>query len=1078
MTAISEYLKQVEYALQAGSATEHTYRPALKAFIEAVAQENGLTITATNEPKRVKCGAPDFIVTKGQTPLGYIEAKDVDTQLTTVEKSEQMARYLDGLGNLILTDYLEFRWYAGGEKRMTVRLAYVGRNNKVIVDADGEARITELICEFLRENVPTINNPRDLATRMASLTHLLRDAMAIAYEEEGVRGGLLHDQLSSFREVLIHDLKPADFVDMYAQTLCYGLFTSRCSMPVNEEFTRRNSPHFLPKTNPFLRKMFSQIAGPELEDEPFVWVVDNLTNLLNRADIAAILTNFGKRTRQQDPVVHFYETFLAAYDPKLRETRGVYYTPEPVVSYIVRGVDHLLKTKFALPQGLADTSKVSKLDSDGLKHESHKVQILDPATGTGTFLHGVIDQIYQHLTEQGQIGMWNSYVAEHLLPRLFGFELLMAPYAVAHMKLGLQLSELGYDFHANERLRIYLTNTLQEAFELPPASGFTQWLNAEAAEANQVKQNLPILVILGNPPYSGHSANKGKWISDLLHGKDTMTGKATANYFKIDGNPLLEQNPKYLNDDYVKFMRFAQWRIDQTGYGILAFITNNGYLDNPTFKGMRHSLWHSFDEIYLLDLHGNSKKGEKTPDGGKDENVFDIQQGVSIGFFVKYPSPQKTNGTTARVFHTGYWGTRKSKYERLNNESISLSKWQELSPQAPYFFFVPLNTTLLPEYENGWEITDILCVNSTGIKTHRDDFVIDVSSTSLRKRIESFRDLNISDDVVACTFNLNNTRDWKISGNRKSLASDKNWESYFTQCLYRPFDKRFYYHHESVVELPRHEVMHHFMKGDNYGLVTTRQTRDTWGALATQSISDHKCCAAYDTNYLFPLYLYPNGKPKAGLFDLDTPSQAPGGRRPNLAAEFIADCAAKLHMNFVPDGKGDLQTTFGPEDIFSYMYAIFHAPTYRSRYEEFLKIDFPRLPITSNPVLFRNLCALGDELVRLHLMEQQAALTTRFRIAGSNVVGKVSFTCPHNEELGRVWINKTQYIDGVPAEVWEFYIGGYQVCDKWLKDRKGRELTFDDVINYQHIIAALAETKRIMQEIDDIIDANSGWPIR
>lgn len=1076
MTAIADYLKRIEQALQAGNATEHTYRPALKALVEAIALENKLIVTATNEPKRVKCGAPDYIVTKGQVPLGYIEAKDVDIPLLAIEKGEQMERYLGSLGNLILTDYLEFRWYVEGEHRFTARLATVGRNNKLRVDADGAEHVAELLLQFLRATVPTISKPKELAIRMAALTHLLRDAMTTAFADEGEQGGLLHEQLNSFRAVLIHGLLPANFADMYAQTICYGLFTARCNMPINEEFTRWSSPRFLPKTNPFLRKMFSQIAGPELEDEPFVWVVDDLADLLNRADIGAILENFGKRTRQQDPVVHFYETFLAAYDPKMRKARGVYYTPEPVVSYIVRGVDYLLKTHFNLPEGLADTSKVTSRDRNGHEQEVHKVQILDPATGTGTFLHGVIDQIYQHLSEQGQSGIWNSYVATHLLPRLFGFELLMAPYAVAHMKLGLQLAELGYDFHADERLRIYLTNTLQEAFELPPSSGFTQWLTTEASEANKVKEALPILVVLGNPPYSGHSANKGKWISELLHGKDLLTGKTTASYFEVDGNPIEERNPKYLNDDYVKFIRFAQWRIEQTGYGILAFITNNGYLDNPTFRGMRQSLLQTFDDMYLLDLHGNSKKGEQSPDGSKDENVFDIQQGVSICLFAKYASSEKRKKEN-KVYHTEYWGARQSKYTRLYNESVPSSSWVELTPKAPFFFFVPQDTQLLPEYEEGYKVTDIFKINSTGIKTHRDDFVLDFDYSVLKKRIETFRELNISNAEIVHRYHIHDTRDWKIADNRNALALDTKWNDYFTECLYRPFDRRYYYHHESVVELPRHEVTHHFMSGENWGLITTRQTRDAWDSLVTKHVCDHKSCAAYDTNYLFPLYLYPDNNSKATLFETEKLAGAPGGRKPNLTNEFIADFSQKLAFTFIPDGKGDLHATYGPVDVFDYMYAVFHAPMYRSRYAEFLKMDFPRVPLTSNLDLFRALCVAGNELVGLHLLERQMPFITRFPVPGDNLVHLVSYVKPQATEPGRVWINKTQYIEGVTPEVWAFHVGGYQVCEKWLKDRKGRLLTYDDLTHYQHVVAALAETMRIMQDIDNVIDLHGGWPI-
>ncbi len=641
MPHASTYLKAIEKALTAGNATEHTHRAALQRFIEQLA--NG--ITATNEPKRVKFGAPDFIVTRKETPLGYVEAKDVGVSLDREEKSEQMKRYLEGSGNLVLTDYLEFRWYVGTARRMTARLATRTKSGKLRVEADGAERVEELLTAFLNERAATVRNAKELAVRMAGIARLIRGNIRDALAAEDLtdeKPDPLHDQLLSFRKVLLPTLTEEEFADMYAQTICYGLFAARCNARSSAEFTRDSAARLVPKTNPFLQKTFYQMVGPDLS--PHVsWAVDDLVALLTHTDIAAILQDFGKRTRREDPVVHFYETFLAAYDPKLKETRGVYYTPEPVVSYIVRSVDYLLKNDFKLPGGLSDSSKITvrKRGSEEAI-ESHKVLILDPATGTGTFLFGTINHIYESLRKT-MGGAWSAYVSKELLPRLFGFELLMAPYTVAHLKLGLLLADTGIDLEkviAEEgdkagRLHVYMTNTLEEVHRLSSAEGFTRWLNEEADEASRVKQERPVMVVMGNPPYSGHSANTGQWIADLLRGRDTHTGEAVANYFEVDGQPLGERNPKWLNDDYVKFIRFAQWRIEQTGYGVLAFITNHGYLDNPTFRGMRQSLMETFDDIYVLDLHGNSKKKERAPDGSKDENVFDIQQGVAIGIFVK-----------------------------------------------------------------------------------------------------------------------------------------------------------------------------------------------------------------------------------------------------------------------------------------------------------------------------------------------------------------------------------------------------------------------------------------------------------
>ncbi len=631
MKQLRQYQNQLETALKRGDATEHTYRPALKEMLETMLPG----VTVTNEPKRVKAGAPDYVITKGQTPIGYIEAKDIGVPLDKVEKSEQLERYLESLGNLILSDYLEFRWYLEGERRLTARLASL-HGNTLTAEANGAQDLEMLLQGFMSVTAPTIKSPAALARKLAALARAVHHTILRAFDAENLPGEHpepLHEQYQAFKEVLLADLSPAQFADMYAQTITYGLFAARTSPSFTPPFSRYRAAYDIPKTNPFLRTVFRQMVGPELESS-VDWIIDDLVNLLAHADIGAILEDFGSRTRTEDPVVHFYETFLAAYDPEMRETRGVYYTPEPVVSYIVRSIDHILKTDFGLPDGLADSSTVLP---PGFEKEVHRVQILDPATGTATFLHAVIDQIHGAVVGQtgGNRGLWSGYVKDHLLPRLYGFELLMAPYTVAHMKLGLQLAQLGYAFDSDERLKIYLTNALEQAHEFPKLPLFGQIIARESLEAGQVKQDAPVMVILGNPPYSGHSANSGEWIHNLLRGQDTAMGETSGDYFKVNGQPLGERNPKWLNDDYVKFIRFAQWRIARTGYGILAFVTNHGYLDNPTFRGMRESLLETFDNIYLLDLHGNAKKKETAPDGGKDENVFDIMQGVAVCIMVK-----------------------------------------------------------------------------------------------------------------------------------------------------------------------------------------------------------------------------------------------------------------------------------------------------------------------------------------------------------------------------------------------------------------------------------------------------------
>jgi predicted helicase len=1089
--SLPDYLRAIQNEVAKRNATEHTHRPALKTLIESL----GKGIIATNEPQRVECGAPDFIITRGEVPLGYVEAKDVGIPLDKAEKSEQLERYRESLGNLILTDYLEFRWYVRprpsqaneypeSEHRLTARLARVG-NDRLRLERDGEQQVHELLNAFLHAQVPTVRSAKELAVRMAALARLIRDTIRRALGREGETGAL-HFQMKGFREVLIHDLTKDQFADMYGQTICYGLFAARCNAKGSERFTRQHAAYELPKTNPFLRKMFNHIAGPEL-DERIAWAVDDLAELLHRSDISAILKDFGKSTRREDPVVHFYETFLAAYDPKMREARGVYYTPEPVVSYIVRSIDHILKTDFKLSAGLADSSKITIKSPDGRgKTDVHKVLILDPATGTGTFLYGVINHIFESFKKN--CGMWSGYVSEHLLPRLFGFELLMAPYAVAHMKLGLQLEETGYDFQAEERLRVYLTNTLEEAHEASKLPLFTQWLAEEANEASKIKQEAPVMVVLGNPPYSGHSANAGIWINGLLRGKDSLSSKTTSDYFKVDGKPLGERNPKWLNDDYVKFIRFAQWRIEQTGYGILAFITNHGYLDNPTFRGMRESLVETFDDIYVLDLHGNSKKKERAPDGTKDENVFDIQQGVAIGLFIKRVHAKDK---PAIVRHADLWGGRETydfnvhgerelsggKYYWLWQNDVTTTGWEVLNPRPPFYLYVMQDETVEREYEKGWRISDFMPVNTVGSTTGRDQLCVSFDAKEALAKMTDFIS-DMPEEDLAQRYSLSNKSGWNIERARSEVRKSRISESKLDPYLYRPFDERLIYSDKSIIGRDRLDVMSHMLSGENLALCTNRQVNNLFRhAICTREMIND-CAVSLESRertYLFPLYLYPDAS-KDDLFSNQTSHPQ---RFANLSSEFTAKLSYGLKIGICESGKGDLEETCGPEDIFDYMYAVFHSPTYRSRYAEFLKSDFPRLPLTSDAELFRSLCAFGSELVTLHLMEKHAPAITTYPITGANEVDKVRYTAPGDagSEQGRVWINREQYFEGVPPEVWNFHVGGYQVCQKWLKDRKGRKLAYDDLTHYQHIVSALNETIRLMAEIDATIEEHGGWPI-
>ena len=1046
MNSFAEYIREIRKSLEKGDSTEHTHRTALEALLEAC----GKDIDATNEPRRIACGAPDFNITRKGVPVGHVETKDIGVNLDEMERGkgpngEQFKRY-STLPNWILTDYLEFRWYAAGEKRLTVRVADLDGKGRLKITTDGDEKLEQLLTAFYREPALTVGTAKELAQRMAGMTRITRDLIIASFKHETEeterklvqearepygaampsRGPWLHNWLTAFRETLIPDLTETEFADMFAQTLAYGLFAARIHAPANREFSREMAAFKLPRTNPFLRKLFAEIAGVDMPDT-VAWAVEDLVNLLRHADMAEIMQDFGKSKGKEDPVVHFYETFLAAYDPKVRDQRGVRYTPEPVVQYIVRSVDWLLQTRFNRPQGLADDNTF----------------ILDPAVGTATFLYFVLTLIFSKFARQR--GQWDGYVEKHLLNRLFGFEILMAPYAIAHLKLGMLLEETGYSFGSDQRLGIFLTNTLEESARRSDRL-FADWISEEANAAAKVKAQLPIMVVLGNPPYANFGRmNRNKWILGLL------------NDYKKD----LNEKKLNLDDDFIKFIRFAQWRIEKTGHGIVGFITSNTYIDGITHRRMRESLMQAFDEIYILDLHGSSKKREKTPDGGKDENVFDITVGVSILLAVRLAKTGRPSGgwAPARVFHAELWGERKGKYDWLSQNDASQTPWTKLAPTKPYFFFVPKDFDAGSEYESGWKLCDVFSRFQNGVKTDRDDLFIDFDRTELSERMRRFYSDEGLTEQFRATYRVENSSSYDLLARRqRTRFEDANVQAFF----YRPFDTRWLYYAPDLTSRPAYDIMRHMLAGHNRAIVTTRKTEEKFGVLCTCLLAGHKSVAAYDINTMFPLYLYPAADELG----------ASAGRRPNINPEFLKALAEKLKVSQTePHG---LPQGVTPEDIFHYAYAVFHSPTYRARYAEFLKIDFPRLPLTGNRDLFFRLAALGGELVALHLMESPKLndLITEFPVKGTDAVEKVQY----NDKDERVWINPTQYFGGVPAAIWNFHIGGYQVCEKWLKDRKGRKLTYEDTRHYQRIVVALNETIRDMKEIDEVIRQHGDWP--
>ena len=1025
---LKEYISIVNQKYRAGNATEHSYRGALEQLMQTLLPK----LRIVNEPKRVKCGAPDYIASrKDGMPVFYIEAKDIgDNDLDGRNPhghKEQFTRYKQALDYIIFTDYLDFHLYEHGEFVDSVRIAEV-KGDKIIAIKENEEKFLNLIEHVGNNAIQRITSASRLAKLMAGKARLLENIIEQAMNDdtESYANDNLRGQYNAFKDVLIQELKPSDFADIYAQTIAYGMFAARLHDDTPEDFSREEAAKLIPKTNPFLRQIFNNLAGNDL-DERIAWVVDDLVTVFLASDLQKIMKAYGEDKRHHDPMIHFYEDFLSEYNPKLRKSKGVWYTPQPVVGFIVRAVDEILQKEFNLPEGLADYSTIEKdvaveqsydgRTKDGMKHAMkrfHRVQILDPATGTGTFLAEVVNQIYDRYLDQQ--GIWQQYVEQHLLPRLNGFEILMASYAVAHLKLDMLLSETGYQHQSEKRLHVYLTNSLEESNN-EPRTLFAQWLSREAAEANVIKRDCPVMVVIGNPPYSGESQNKGKWIMSLME-----------DYKKEPGGkqPLDERNPKWLNDDYVKFIRLAQHYIEKKGEGIIGFINPHGYLDNPTFRGMRWNLLKTFDKIYAIDLHGNSKKKETCPDGSKDENVFDIMQGVSINLFVK--TGRKDKDELGKVYHKDLYGLRQQKYDFLDGATLENVGYEEMKPMAPMYFFVPKNFDLQEEYDKGFKVDELFNVSSVSVVTAKDAILVDMNENNLFAKVK--QEYGSADSSLIKRYN------------------------------YRPFDDRFVYYDVQKIERPRETTMRQ-MVHQNIALLTCRQLAgNEWKHVSVADGIVDDCRVSSKTKergYVFPLYVYKENMGKEEcIVNFNTEMYEKIAKGLNYYA-----CA---ESNVLIDPISDYNGVLYPQDLFDYIYAVLHSPSYRERYKEFLKIDFPRIPCPTDWEKFRDLVELGEELRQLHLMEDLPSKTgITFPVAGS-----LQVDCYRWQDK-RVYINAEQYFDGVPVSAWNFFIGGSQPAQKWLKDRKGMTLSFEDVKHYGHIIYVLQQTEKIMGEIDDVM---------
>jgi type I restriction-modification system DNA methylase subunit len=1034
MIDLNKYLAELQAHLKTGEAREHTYRPALISLFESFND-----IQAANDQARTAHGATDFVYRSKSNldiVLGYGEAKDINVSLDKTEKTEQLDRY-SGYNNLLLTNGIEFRFYKNGKRYSQVEVAKLKGLGLTAVPENFQS-LTDEIQSFFEQPPEVIKSGKRLSEIMGAKARRIRTNINIllgANAEDETKAAEISKVYQLMKNLLVHDLEPDKFADMYAQTLVYGLFVARYNDKTPENFSRVEARDLIPASNPFLREFFDHIAGPRFEKGLSI-IVDELCQVFSVSNVKDIIDkhlklNESDQTDAKDPIIHFYEDFLSEYNPVERKKMGAYYTPIPVVQYMVRAVDEVLKTHFNLPKGLADSStETYDVVSQGKKAKQtyHKVQILDPATGTATFLNETIKFVADKF--KGQEGMWPDYAKNNLIPRLHGFELMMGAYTIAHLKLGLTLKNLGVD-DIGKRLGVYLTNSLEEGIPHQPdlfSFGLAEAVTHESAEAAHIKSERPIMVVIGNPPYSVSSNNKSDFIQNLI-----KEYKKDLNERKIN-----------LDDDYIKFIRFSEDLIEKNGSGVVAMITNNSFIDGVTHRQMRKHLLQTFDDIYIIDLHGNSKKKEVSPDGSKDENVFDIQQGVSINIFIK--NSNKKSSQLANVYHKDLFGKRNLKFSWLNQHNLNNSEFKRLDYDDKYYFFVPKDFKLQEEYERYFKIVDFFNSSVSGMQTKRDALTISTNKRELEERLKYILENNI--DSIRSHFSLPlDGRDWRIEWAKLDI---ERGSGKVTNVLYRPFDIRFTYYSgltKGFIAYPRYKENSSIIDRDNVSILATRQlSSNSWHHTFISNELTEMCTLSNkgkETQYTFPLWLY----------------DEQGNKSSNLNADIVQ--AIKLK---VPD--------CDEQQIFDYIYGVLHWPAYRTKYKEFLKIDFPRVPYPKTQAEFDKFKLVGERLRQLHLMLAPDVddYITSFPEPGTNQVVKLKYVChpeldsgsPTKDSTGRVYINETQYFGGVPETAWNFYIGGYQPAQKWLKDRKGRELGFEDIIHYQRIIKVLDETGKVM----------------
>ena len=1059
---ITTYIEELNKVYQTQQATEATYRGILQNLIKTLLPK----VTIIHEPKRSAYGVPDYKILKNGIAISFIETKNLNDKDLKGEKEklhkEQFDRYKSALNTIVFTDYLTFHLYENGELTSSANIANIVNQTIIATEDEKEEAVFLKIIQTLGNASPQkITQAGKLAEIMAAKAKLIATIIGSAMSENKTdEDKNLHDKLSVFQKILVHDMDKKQFADFYAQTIVYGMFIARINDKTPKTFSRLEAAELIPSFNPFLKKIFKNIALAELHS-CIVWIVDDLAEIFRVTDMAKVLRNYGKETGRKDPIIHFYEEFLEEYNPKIREEFGVWYTPAQVVHFIVDAVNDILIDEFGIENGLADNSKIEITDHNGNAKEIHRIQVLDPATGTGTFLAEACHVIHSYY--KGQEGLWPEDVIKHLIPRINGFEYLMAPYTMAHLKLATALQLDQNKGKLPERLNIYLTNSLEE--EQPETKlDFGTFVSDEANAANALKRETPVMVVMGNPPYNEKSANKGKWIMDLMDDYKQEPGESK-KVIKVNKrtkqktfkNTLKERNPKGINNDYCKFIRLGQHFVNRTQEGVLAYITANTFLDTRLFRGMRYDLLKTFDKIYIVNLHGSTMRNESTSEL-KDQCIFDIMQGVSINIFIK--KKDKETSPLAQVFYKDIYGSRKLKLNFLAENKLSTVDFQEIVPSAPLYIFRPHDNHLQEVYESGFKIDKLMPNYVQGFKTGKDEISIQFDKELLEELCKDILNNN-SHDVIT-KYSLPDNAVQKIQSIRKEITtSNYNWKNNLCKINYRPFDNRWTIYGKIFMDRHRPEIQKNIINKNNIVLGIGKSGNvmgnSEWSLV---SISD----MAMDINviprggiYLFPLYIY-EGMLQYANFTPDIVKKIE-----SITELFMQDCHDTERS----------ENGFLPIDLIDYIYAVLYSPSYRDTYNDFLQSDFPIIPYPNSAGYFFSMVEKGKELRELHLMKtiKQQDIITQYPVYDANndnIVLSRKFV-ENDNDTGRVYINETQYFDNVPKDVWEMFISGYQVADKWLKDRLNKKLTNEEIIHYQKMIVAIKRTIEIQEDIDNII---------